>query len=257
MIREPVGKDGGVLGVFSGSSGFAPSDTPARSRDASFMINRVLPLSAALLLFAFAASACNVSVTFGEGIDGSGVVVTETYDLDDFDEIRVGSAFEVDIEVGPEASVEVQADDNFIEFVEIEVDGDELQIGFDESLRDGTLRATVTLPQLTDVDVSGASDVSIIGIDATDLDIEVSGASEVTASGSADSLRLDVSGASDVRLDGLTVATAQVDINGASDVELGAAETVRGDLAGASDLSVSADSSTNVTTSGAATLERS
>lgn len=221
------------------------------------MTTRVLSLSAALLFVTLVASACNVSVSFGDGIEGSGVVVTESFDLGGFDEIRVSSAFEVDVEVGPEVSVVVRADDNLIEHLEVEVDDDRLRLGLDESLRNGTLEATVTLPSLRGVDISGASEVTIIGIDAADLDVEISGASEVTASGQAAALRLDASGASDVRFETLVVDTARVDISGASDIDLSNASMVRGDLSGASDLTVSEDADASVDTSGASTLNRS
>ena len=92
------------------------------------MTTRVLSLSAALLFVTLVASACNVSVLFGDGIEGSGVVVTESFDLGGFDEIRVSSAFEVDVEVGPEVSVVVRADDNLIEHLEVEVDDDRLRL---------------------------------------------------------------------------------------------------------------------------------
>ena len=220
------------------------------------MTNRVLT-AAALVFAVLATTACNVSVTFGDGIEGSGVIVSETFDVDDFDEIRIESAFEVTVEVGPDTSVVVRADDNVIDQLIVEVDGDELRLGLDESLRNGTLEATVTMPSLRSATVSGASEVAITGVDAADLDVDVSGASEVTASGRAAALRLDASGASDVRFDGLVVDTARVEISGASDVGLENASMVRGELNGASDLTVSADADASLDVNGASTLNRS
>lgn len=221
------------------------------------MTTRTLSFSAFLLLVALAAAGCNVSVSFSDDLEGSGTVVVESFDFNEFDEIRIGSTFDVDVEVGPAASVVVRADDNLIAHLEVELDDGELKLGLDGGLRSGTLEATVTLPALRSLDISGASEVTIVGIDAADLDLDISGASELTASGRAAALRLDASGASDVALDELNVATARVDISGASDVDLRDAAMVRGELSGASDLTVSDDSDASLDISGVSTLNRS
>lgn len=215
------------------------------------------PALLALLVVAMAATACNVNVTLGDGVEGSGDLVTQSYDFDDFDRIEVGSAFELDVTVGPDASVEVTTDDNIVEHLEVKQRGDRLDLRLDGvGFRSGTLRAKVTVPDLTSLEATGATDVLVVGIDTDDFDLDVSGASEVSLGGSADRAEIDVNGASDVDLDAFAIGDADVEINGASDVQMRSADAVSGQLNGASDLWVADDVSPNVTVQGASDLHR-
>jgi len=152
----------------------------------------------------------------------------------------------------------VTADDNIMEYVQVSQDGQTLKIG----LRTGTwlgpvtLRASVTMPQLSDLDVSGASRGTVSGFSSTeDLAITVSGASRVTGDivagnvefdiGGASTIQLegyandmiaDVSGASSLKLDDFTINNADVDFSGASSGTINLNGRLDADLSGASKL---------------------
>ncbi len=194
----------------------------------------VTTLAAATLV---AATAC--TPRFG-GLEGSGTPETTAYAFDDFDEIAIRSAFRAEITLAPGApTVEITVDDNFTEHLEVELDGDRLEVGFEHGNYDPdvTPTAIITVPDLTYLDGSGASEVSVASpIDADRLAIHASGASEVTmAAIEADGLTVDASGASSVSAADTTVGELVVDASGASEITIGGeADLVDLDAHGAS-----------------------
>ena len=110
------------------------------------------------------------------GLVGSGNLETETYAFADFTEIEISSAFKFEIEQSSSYSINITADDNIMEYVQVSQDGQTLKIG----LRTGTwlgpvtLRASVTMPQLSDLTISGASRGTVSDFSSTQ-DLAITG----------------------------------------------------------------------------------
>jgi hypothetical protein len=137
----------------------------------------------------------------------SGNVITEDFDLSGFDKVEVSSAFEGQISQGDAFNVVVRVDDNVEPYLDVVKQGSTLRIGLRPLSASGltalTLEADVTMPTLTGLELSGASDVSVTGFESTaPLYVEVSGASSLRGDIKAGGVRFDVSGASNVRLSG-------------------------------------------------------
>jgi Putative auto-transporter adhesin, head GIN domain len=202
------------------------------------------PLSA-LVRVVVAVVALLAVVTGGCGLlgeEGSGVLVTRRIQVPvEIERVEIGDAFRSTIRVGAAApSGEIAIDDNLLDRLRVEVDGDTLRIDLDGRVRDATLRADIGLVRLRSLDISGASQVRVEGqvtddltIDASgasrievgsveldELFLDVSGASQVSIDGTAGHLRADVSGASRLAMFGLEADEAEVDVSGASDAEL-------------------------------------
>ena len=179
----------------------------------------LFPFFALALLFA----ACDDIGSIG-GEKGSGNLATETREVAAFSELDISSAVNVDLTVDASVghSVTVTYDDNLLDKLVTRVAGDTLVIELQGSvnLTGGADRSvTVTMPDVTSIDVSGAS--------------------SVTATGSTASYRLDASGASQVDLRNLEVVDAEIDVSGASNVDVFATGTVSGSASGASDVTIS------------------
>jgi Putative auto-transporter adhesin, head GIN domain len=198
----------------------------------------MLLLAAVLLALVLAAAGCDMPSTGGLGqVYGSGTPATRTYDYTGFTKVEVDSGFVATVEQGDSYAVSVTADDNLVkDKLKIELDGDTLHIGLAPlwQFRDVTLKATVTLPHLTGLDVSGASTVDAAPT-GDDLDLAASGASTVTLTGQG-KVTLDVSGAS--RADGAVLLDELAgDVSGASVLAFtGNAGTLRLDVSGGSRL---------------------
>jgi hypothetical protein len=170
---------------------------------------------------------------------GSGNIVTEDRTVDDFDRIEISSAVTVElvVEPGAETTVSVAYDDNLIDRVETEA-------------RSGTLFISV------DGNIAAFGDGRFVSVTVDSLEaIDVSGAVELRGSGEVDTYDLAVSGASDVDLRDLTASEVDIEVDGASEVSIWASQSVTGDVSGASEVTVHGDpGNVNVETSGASDL---
>ena len=239
----------------------------------------LLALIAAVLL-----GGCNatfgtpVAIDAPARITGSGNVVTKTLDFRDFRAVEAHNAFTVDISRAEAYAVQVTADDNLFDYLDVYQIGETLVIGLKKgSYSRGTWRATVAMPDLARLDVSGASRATVAGFASTDgVDFEVSGASKLVGrlqarrvaldvsgastaelGGAAERLELEVGGASHAGLGDLAVDEARVRVSGASSATVNAGGSLDADLSGASTLYyVGSPSLGNITTSGASSLKR-
>jgi hypothetical protein len=210
---------------------------------------------------------------------GSGNLETEQYAFANFTRVEISSAFEFQIRQSSSYGINVTADDNVIDHVQISQDGQTLKIrvGGVPSFRRVTLKASVTMPQLDGLTVSGASSgtvsdfssteavsIAVSGasrvtgdITAGDIGFDVSGASTIELEGSADNMVAVVSGASRSSLDDFTVNNANVNISGASTGTIDLDGRLDANVSGASTLLYVGDPVMGtINVSGASTLSK-
>jgi hypothetical protein len=160
----------------------------------------------------------------GESVTGSGELITETYDLEDFTKVDVGYAFDAQIAPAEEFSVAVTVDDNILENVEVRLDGDTLRIGMqgNDSYRNVTMDAAITMPALDHLRLAGASTAAFGAFSSTEpLKVELEGASRVDCSDMAsDSVVFDLEGASKAECRDVTTGETAVALQGASSLIL-------------------------------------
>ena len=212
-------------------------------------------------------------------LTGSGNVVTQEEAISDFDKVDISHSFEVDIKQGESFSVVIRVDDNLVEQLQVEKFGSTLKIGLKPDVSivsNATLEAEITMPELTGLDISGASNATISGfkstnnltvdlsgasslrgdIEAGDTSFDLSGSSDANLTGSGGNLTLDASGSSDVDLSDFPVADAEIDASGASTVTVNASGRLDVEASGASNVYYLGDPSMGtIETSGASSVE--
>ena len=190
---------------------------------------------------------------------GSGNLETEEYAFANFTRVEISSAFEFEIKQSGSYSINVTADDNVIDRVQISQDGQTLKIrvgGVPTSFRSVTLKALVTMPQLGGLTVSGATRGIVSNFNCTEaVSIAVSGASRVAGDITAGDIEFDVSGASTVQLEGSADDMVAI-ISGASRFSLGDFTVNNADvnISGASTGTINLDGRLDANVSGASTL---
>jgi hypothetical protein len=235
-----------------------------------------------ILALVVALNACSIDVSVGGGriVIGSGTVVEQHVDVAGVTAITVANAFEVDLTIGGDSGAVLEVDEEVVDVLDVRVTGDTLHIGLEEnvSVQRAVLRAIVTLPQVTAIEGSGASRVTVggesvsgeIGIelsgassltgldaDGADLEVSLSGAATATVAGTAASLRVDASGGSRFDGEALIATDARVDLSGGSQAVVEITGDVVYDLSGGSLLRVLGEpASLDGSTSGGARLER-
>lgn len=179
--------------------------------------------------------------------------------LPEFSGIDISTAFIVDYELSPEYSIEVEVNENLLEYTYGEVVDSILFISLYDNLEvigNPTLHATVRGPNLNFIDISEASAFSSTTLLASEhSNIYASGASIINLNIQSDEIRLYVSGASQATFNGL-IGTLNATVSGASTV--GNFETrintLNIDLSGASSATYTVNNEIYVTASGASYL---
>jgi len=220
-----------------------------------------------LLLAAFAVvllSGCSmpdmIVSGIGRSVTGSGDLVTLEPTYRDFSRVEFSHAFQADVTQGESYTIVITIDDNLEQYLEVSQTGDTLKVGFKPELmlllRNATMQARVTMPELTGVNGSGATRITIDGFESSrDLDVDVSGASTLRGQIDAGDLRADVSGASRLELTGQG-QDGRINVSGASQANLAdfAMQNVDVEASGASRAEVNVSGRLDAEASGASTV---
>lgn len=204
-----------------------------------------------------------LTVTTGPQISGERSTLMPA--LSDFTGIEASGRWNLTVARGDAWRVELDVPVELVERLEARVEDGRLVLGFEEGSWFGgcgvaercRMKASITLPELREISVSGQTTVDFSGFDGAKLTVSTSGAAEIDGRSSRyDELDLTTSGAGDVDLDEVTVTNAEVSVSGAGNIELRmAGGRLTGELSGAADLRYSGTvSEENVSTSGAASV---
>jgi hypothetical protein len=186
-------------------------------------------------------------------VTGSGNLISREVALSGFDQVEAGLTFDVTIHQGENFSVVLTSDNNFIEYIQVEQSGRTISFGFKPGYAYDysgvTLRADVTLPDLTELRLSGNGHAKLNGfkdvkgfvaelsgssflegeLNAAKASFNLSGSTYTKMIGSAENLRIDACGnsvadlgsyrAKDAALEVSCNSTSVVNVAGKLDVD--------------------------------------
>lgn len=169
------------------------------------------------------------------GVQGSGTSKTEKRNETGFNKIDASGAVSVEVSVGNAFAVEVQADDNLLANIKTEANGDTLKIYSEDRISSKTpVVIRVSMPEIENFEVSGASSGNVSNVKADDLELKASGASKIKIFGTANELNADASGASTIDAEDLRTENAKVEASGASKAFVTATDDLDINASGAS-----------------------
>lgn len=150
-------------------------------------------------------------------INGSGNVIKETRQLESFNAIDIGGAFEIELIKSNEEKIVIETDDNIMPAIKTRVSGNELRVDNEVDINNPTeLKLTIYYKSLQEIDLSGAASLfSSDVLETPELDMDCSGASEITLNLKVGQFSGEFSGASKLELEG-NINKAELDISGAS-----------------------------------------
>ena len=200
------------------------------------MKNTILSIATMLAATAMTVSACtatahtavtatDMSIPSDARITGSGNIITRRVNIADFSRIETSRAVHLVVEKRSGRKAIIEADDNIMPYVIVEVDGGCLNVGIDDeikSLNDVTVKVTVPSdgnisaisassasrvtveteiksPKLM-LDASSAANINITKSDVGTCSIDASSAANVEGAIKADNCVIDMSSASDVNV---------------------------------------------------------
>ncbi len=157
-----------------------------------------------------------------------GEQVVQTFELEGFHGIAIEGAWQVNLARGDEWQVEVSHSEDLEDELNVHISGDQLVLDITPSggwrwwrRTDSRLTAEIVMPELTEVEMAGASQLSLSGFEGDLLVLEIAGANQLEGrDGRYDNLDLTAAGANEIDLSGVVVTDAQIDVAGASEVTL-------------------------------------
>jgi len=178
-----------------------------------------------------------------------------------FDRINVSETFKVYVNFSEEEKpVRIEANENLMEYVNLEIIGDELIVDMDDEihLKLGipTLKVYITCSNLEGIIVSGAAKVYFENTLHTDmLELNISGASKFDGKLNVSKLEAELDGNSYLEIEGNS-NNFSLDLDGSSHMRGYDFETLRldADFDGASDAKMTVQEEINVTVDGVSTL---
>ena len=211
-----------------------------------------------LVVLVLALSACTFAVSYDEG---SGVVVNETRQVSDFDEVAFTGIGILYITMGDDVQLEIEAEDNILPHIETRVRGDRLEISFDRDQWENLIRPTepiryfLTVHSLKEVNLSGLGDVRIEEIEADRLVLTLSGAGRIETSGEVADQVINVTGAGSY--DGGDMRSERIDVNlsGAGSATVWATEFLDVNISGLGNVRYYGNPEVRETVSGLGNLE--
>jgi hypothetical protein len=219
----------------------------------------------AFLLVIITSTACNYSKS------GSGKIITEKRNTAAFNKISVSQAIEVDVQLGTQTSVVVEADDNIISNIET-VNSEEgklsVRLKNNISLRNATMKVHISTADITSLTASSAAQIEgktvisnmeridfkasssgkiTMDVETPTVDVDASSGSSIILSGRAKNIKAEASSGSNVDLHSLKAETVNAKASSGSTIKVFASVS----------LDASASSGSNIIhTGGAASVKK-
>lgn len=188
-----------------------------------------------------------------ETIKGSGTVITEPRNIENFYNVSVNGSTNVFITYGTTFSVKVKAYQNIISSLETKVNNGMLTIGFKNNVNNDNSEVYITMPSLLSVATNGSGNIDtkgdFLGMDYFSASTFGSGMISIEK-GSAKNYKVSVSGSGDVKSFGLATEQATITASGSGDVELTVTKNLKGTLKGSGNVYYKGSPVIDVTTSG-------
>ena len=175
-----------------------------------------------LALISMACTISGVNIDIGR-IDGSGVVISDTRQVDDFDRVALSGIGNLYIEQGDENEITIEAEDNIVPKIITRVNGGKLYIEMEHGFNiipTEEINYYVTVQNLEQVQVSGAGNVKIYDeMNVDELDVDLSGFGSVDIyEVYGNEVNVTLSGAGDIELSGV-VEKQRIKISGAGNYD--------------------------------------
>lgn len=189
------------------------------------------------------------SVLFGASLmmasNAFSAETTVKHDLDGFDKIRLDEVgLQLSVNVGEGFDITVEGEEELVENLTFRVRGEKLVIsktgGRKVWDRDGgdSPMVTISMPSFTGLDLKGAVDGKIDGVDSDEVEFDIKGAGNLEVEGKCNWLIVDLKGAGNFEFEDLKCKEVDVELKGAGNIEVYASERVDAEIKGMGNIDV-------------------
>jgi hypothetical protein len=211
-----------------------------------------------VLLFAVFAT---VNAQRGKKIKGNGNVVSIERQTSDYDGLRVGGFYQVELVEGTEGKITLSGEENILEYIETEVSGNTLIIKSKNNMQlkpslGKKVFVTVPVKEIDAIRLSGSGKITssvalksnsfkvhtsgsrnaTLNIEAKRVTVISSGSSNITLEGSTESLDITSSGSSNLNAFELASETADIVSSGSSNIRIAVSRKIDSRSSGSSNI---------------------
>ena len=179
----------------------------------------------------------------GKKVTGNGDVVTRNFKTSDYDGVKVAGSMDVELISGKEGNIRVEAESNVMEYLEIEVKGNRLEIGLKNDINFNTrkgIKVFVPVEQIDEVSLAGSGDIySNLTLKSERMTVSVAGSGDIKLKSESKRLKLNVAGSGDLKMSGRT-ENLEASVAGSGDISAYdlKANNVKASIAGSGDVAV-------------------
>ena len=198
-------------------------------------MNRRIVLLCSILLL----SACHQ-------IRGNGNKAEETRTVNSFTQIQTNGDFTLSLTVTAKKAEQVElhlsGDENLLPLVTSEVSSDRLILDTTKAVWTKLpLTLTAAVEDVQVIEVNGAGDIRLDGLDNEALAVRVNGSGSARLSGKTGKLELEINGSGDMDATDLQADSVNIDISGSGDCKVHAVNELKVDIAGSGDVTYLGD----------------
>jgi hypothetical protein len=214
-------------------------------------------LLALVLIALFCVSGC----ISGRTVRGSGNVIEEERTVGSFEEVGFGTVGSLIVELGDQERLLIEAEENLMEYIEVDIRGDTLEIGMTPGVvivpTEG-VHFYLTVVNLEGVSLSGLGSIELPDLEVTRFEINISGAGDIDLEElAATQLDVNISGLGNLTIEDGEVEEQEINISGGGDYNAGDLESARTEifLSGLGSATVRVEEYLSVDISGAGSVE--
>ena len=204
-----------------------------------------------VIILVVLSSSCDKSIV---GINGTGPVVSQNFDLPLIDGIQLSIDGNVSVTEGDTQMVRVEAQQNIIDNIRKTVSGGKWNIEYVNSVNSHNgINIFITVPSINLATISGSGNISSTNtfMDSTNVFLQISGSGNISMGLLADRIESTISGSGNIYLTG-EANEHKIKISGSGNVAAFGLETSKSDItiSGSGNSEVFADDNLNVVISG-------
>ncbi len=160
-------------------------------------------------------------------VEGSGNRIRQMRSAGAFTRVIADDALDVEIAIGPRASIELEGDDNLIDRIRTDADDGTLHLRVSGGYRvRRPMVARIIVPRLERVDLEASGDARISGLNGGRLLLTGLGSGSFDVDGAVDAVEVRIQGSGNAELGDLRAREAKILINGSGDARAHVTDTI-------------------------------
>jgi hypothetical protein len=190
-------------------------------------------------------------------ISGSGKREMQKRNVAPFTSISAEGAFTIEVTCQKDQSLEVEGDDNVLEFVTTDVSGNILRLKNSKNYSTHEpVKFKISVPNLDGLSVNGAGHIDIKNLNNDKFEIDTNGAPTIVVSGTTKVIDVGANGAGKIDAHNLHASRGVVDSRGVARVDLDVSDQLDATVSGPSTVTYKGDPVVNKTIHGPGKIEK-